>query len=75
MSDRFVEVFDVIPEDTPFSFETYWHDEIEYLNPALKKAGYQVFKWRDGERDSFGPLTRIARAIDPEGKPTTLIYG
>lgn len=75
MAKNYVDVFDIVPEDTPFHFETYLLDEIVHLNPALREAGYKVNLWQDGERDSFGPLTRIAKATGPDGRQVTLIYG
>lgn len=42
--------------------KAYWHWEDEIATPALVAAGYKVAWWVDGERDSFGPLSRTCDA-------------
>lgn len=38
-----------------------YHDwELRIFKPWLEKHGFKILAWRDGERDSFGPLTRVA---------------
>ena len=36
----------------------YWLWENHTAAPKLEALGYEVSRWVDGERDSFGPLTR-----------------
>ena len=35
---------------------TDWEKNV--AQPLLEKSGWAVVRWADGERDSFGPLTR-----------------
>jgi hypothetical protein len=51
----------------------YW--DWEYIaRERLEKLGYYFVCWVDGERDSFGPLTRIAVVVK-DRKMLRLIYG
>lgn len=43
-------------------YENYRTCEREVISPALEKEGYTLGNWYDGERDSFGPLSRCIRA-------------
>lgn len=73
---NYVDVFDVIDEDTSFDFNRYSEGERNHLTPALRKAGYQLLgPWRTGDGDSFGPLTREAPATNPEGERVIVCYG
>ena len=47
----------------------YWKWESE-ITKYLEPKGHTVERWRDGERDSFGPLTRLV-TIDKK----TYLYG
>lgn len=58
-----------------FSVASYSKREKELLQPRLYKAGYSLITWHDGEIDSFGPLTRICKAVSPEGEPVEFYYG
>lgn len=53
---------------------TDWEKQI--FQPWLEKHGFKVLNWRDGERDSFGPLTRVAitRHLD-SNKTLEIWYG
>lgn len=54
---------------------TYHRQEMELLQPRLEAQGYDVLGWFSGEMDSFGPLSRLCRAIDSDGEVVTFIYG
>lgn len=44
---------------TNFNFENYRQDEKTILEPWLKSQSYKILdEWKDGESDSFGPLSR-----------------
>ena len=46
-----------------FSFSEYHEGERKFLTPLLKEMGFTVIRWTDGERDSFGPLSRVAKCV------------
>ena len=54
---------------------TYRRQEVEVLQPQLEVLGYTNIEWLDGERDSFGPLSRLCRTTSPDGIWVTFIYG
>lgn len=58
-----------------FDFTDYRKGEIEILQPQMEAMGYTEFEWSMGEYDSFGPLTRICRAINKDGTKMAFIYG
>jgi len=58
-------------EDRP-SFITW---ESSVATPALKKAGFTDIRWRTGDGDSFGPLTRVCSCKDRDGESRTFLYG
>jgi hypothetical protein len=58
-----------------FSFAEYYKAEKEILEPQLAALGYKDMKWSTGERDSFGPLSRVCECMDSEGNTVKLIYG
>ena len=49
--------------------------EKEILEPQLLDLGYTDITWWMGEQDSFGPLSRLCKAIDKKGNEVTFIYG
>jgi hypothetical protein len=55
--------------------ENYVQEEINIINPQLEALGYTDIKWLPGETDSFGPLTRLARAYNAEGDLVWFTYG
>lgn len=55
--------------------DNYWTWEKEIAQPALEALGYTVLWWATGERDSFGPLSRIAAVVNTEGLQERLMYG
>lgn len=58
-----------------FDFRLYRSGEQNVLQPQLIVMGYRDIQWLDGERDSFGPLTRICKAKDPSGNIVWFVYG
>jgi hypothetical protein len=58
-----------------YSNANYVRHERDLLTPRLERLGYTYISWSDGERDSFGPLTRICTAMDPEGRMVEFVYG
>ena len=49
--------------------------ERKVCKPALEAQGYTAIVFLDGERDSFGPLTRLVHATDKDGVRRHFIYG
>ena len=72
------DLLDVIGEglaaDHRYCSRRYWTWENEVARPALEKLGYEDIKFFDGERDSFGPLTRVVHCRK-DGNTVKLIYG
>jgi hypothetical protein len=74
---EYADLYDLLPDANP-SYN--WRDgsmrsvEREQLTPALEALGYEVSDWFDGERDSFGPLSRAAR-ITKDGITKIVSYG
>ena len=58
-----------------FSYEDYYKGEQIIIKPALEKLGYTNVRFGDGERDSFGPLSRVVIVTAPDGKLTHYVYG
>lgn len=52
----------------------YWDWEKNTATPRLEKLGYTKISFTDGERDSFGPLTRLVRA-EKDGQKVEFMYG
>ncbi|SEA87842.1 hypothetical protein [Rubrimonas cliftonensis] len=48
--------------------------ERDVATPALQTLGFTVGRWRDGERDSFGPLTRLV-PLSRDGHTGLYVYG
>lgn len=57
-----------------FDYAEYINHEKSLLQPRLEDLGYDAIMWMMGERDSFGPLTRICHARR-DGEVTYFIYG
>lgn len=51
---------------------TDWESNV--ATPALEKLGYTVGRWYTGEKDSFGPLSRLA-IISKDGTTSIVVYG
>jgi hypothetical protein len=59
-----------------FDVPGYTADERNNLTPALERAGFTFIEsWFTGDGDSFGPLTRCVRAVDPSGAQVVVVYG
>jgi hypothetical protein len=73
-----VDLTEIIPAscfDAPcYCSREYWLWEEQVARPALIEKGWTVLSWHDGERDSFGPLTRYAVCI-LRGRHYRLFYG
>ena len=74
--DYYVNVHDIVGNDVEIDYTSYYDSEQNKLTPAIEKAGYQVIGgWSTSEGDSFGPLSRSLRAINPEGRQVKIFYG
>ena len=62
-------------EEIGFDYSNWVVEEVEKLNPQLESMGYTNIQWRPGETDSWGPLTRICRTVNPRGDVVWFIYG
>lgn len=58
-----------------FSYEEYFQSELRILKPQMEALGFTSIYFQMGERDSFGPLSRIVYATDMEGNARQFIYG
>ena len=58
-----------------FQRDTYLDEELEILQPRLVALGYTEVKWRMGDSDAFGPLTRVCVCWDAAGKFRKFVYG
>jgi hypothetical protein len=52
----------------------YWDWENDIASPALVQLGYKIICWKDGDRDDFGPLSRIA-LVEKDGVQSEMWYG
>lgn len=52
----------------------YWEWEEKTATARLVALGYHVVYWFDGEKDSFGPLSRVVR-VEKDGVRMDLVYG
>jgi hypothetical protein len=61
---------------TGFAYDKKFREqEVELLEPRLRAVGYVNIHWSDGERDSFGPLTRVCSATNQYGERVYFVYG
>lgn len=51
------------------------HKQEELIKAELTEMGYDCGSWHDGERDSFGPLSRILHVRTPKHERKTIVYG
>lgn len=58
-----------------FEFNNHIDGENNILKPRLEEAGFHNVRFYDGERDSFGPLSRVCYATDEQEKIHHFIYG
>ncbi len=71
------DLLDVIGHDAadhPEYCRDYCAWEYQVAAPRLRTIGWKLYGWRDGDRDSFGPLTRYCVA-ELDGKTHHLMYG
>ena len=78
-ANEYIDIFRVIDHEAVqmprfCDSNNFSHWENETATPKLKEKGYQVRGWFDGERDSFGPLSRYCVAIK-DGQQFRFIYG
>ncbi len=76
MPDEYTDLHEILPDDVwgEFSYADYYNGEQNILKPALEKLGYYDVRFYMGERDSFGPLSRVVKASHPDGA-IRAIYG
>lgn len=67
-------LYDVIKFSEEFDFSQYYDHEQKFLKPALQNIGASFISFHDGERDSFGPLSRIVRYFK-DGQDFEAFYG
>jgi hypothetical protein len=60
------------PKDLHVNYREF---ERDVLTPKLEAKGFEVVRWLDGERDSFGPLSRYCIAYAPSGIRCDIVYG
>jgi hypothetical protein len=71
-----LDLYRLIPDAMEqFDYELYHTGEERLIKPALEKLGYTNIRFSMGERDSFGPLSRIVHATNPEGQRIQIVYG
>lgn len=61
-------------EGFSFSVLEYRNGEQTILKPQLEKLGYTDVHFFMGERDSFGPLSRVVTCVK-DGQPVSFYYG
>lgn len=73
---RYVDFNDILPNVHPVCTNAgYAADERDVLTPALIEAGCTTLSgWYDGERDSFGPLSRCI-TVEKDGEEIAVVYG
>lgn len=57
-----------------FRFAQYFQDERKKLQPKLEQAGYTNVEFFTVDSDSFGPLVRGVKALDPKGQTHQWAY-
>lgn len=58
-----------------FDFSEYHRDELNLIKPLMETEGYTNIRFVMGERDSFGPLSRVVLATTPQGNHVKFVYG
>ena len=58
-----------------FDFSDYARLEINEIQPALHAKGFADVLFLMGEKDSFGPLSRVIRCKDSSGNAYEFVYG
>lgn len=74
---KYENLYDVIPNEVweRFDFEKYYSHEDKILKPYLESQGFTAIRFVMGERDSFGPLSRIVFCTDRNGVKRQYLYG
>ena len=83
MTDEIEDLFRFIGPEATERFEAiagpdyrgYSEGENVVIRPALERRGFGKVRFSDGERDSFGPLSRIVTAVDQRGRTRRWCYG
>lgn len=73
----FIDLFEIIGENVEmggFCDHNYREWEINVAEAELNDRGYRIIRWETGERDSFGPLSRIVTVENEDGLRYKLIY-
>ena len=73
----YVDLFEIIGHEVEMAgcfSSQYWEWEQNVAEPELNDRGYSVVEWIHGERDSFGPLSRVAVVLK-DGVESRLVYG
>lgn len=72
----YINLLNIIPETmSQVDFQEYHTSEQTLIKPALEAQGYRDVQFRMGERDSFGPLSRIVLATRKDDTVARFIYG
>ena len=53
----------------------YWEWEENVATPSLYEMVYTNIQWSTGERDSYGPLSRVVSATDSYKNTVRFMYG
>jgi hypothetical protein len=69
-----IDLFEIVP-GISIDYHRYWQSERDVITPALIEVGYQVGPWYTADGDSFGSLSRAAKATAPDGRSVTVSYG
>jgi hypothetical protein len=69
-----VDLMDLIDFPDGFRFSHYYVDEDKMLKPLIEAEGFTNVRFSMGERDSFGPLTRVVTA-EKDGRTHHFVYG
>ncbi|MCA1806668.1 MAG: hypothetical protein LC687_02220 [Actinobacteria bacterium] len=71
---KFVNLHEILP-DAKIDYDHYYDSEVQ-LSKQLAEAGYEnTGLWRDGERDSWGPLSRYIITTGQDGVNYKVVYG
>jgi hypothetical protein len=73
-TEHYEDLYDLISFEG-FEYSLWSRHEVEILQPRMETLGFINVTWLPGETDSFGPLTRVCRAEDAEGKTRWFLYG
>jgi len=58
-----------------FDFAKWYEHEDTILRPRMEALSFYAIRFKHGEYDSFGPLTRVCTAIDSKGNLRHFVYG